>query len=612
MRSAAHCFASAGRKRRSRSFAPSSGPGQGDGRAAPPVPRQPAEDRRSAEGQMRVGRVLAALRCMRRAERPVGVTFENVAAAIGLTFTHINGASAEKYLVETMGSGAAFLDYDNDGWIDLFVVDGGSVCAGGTGLDIAFRRQARHRLFRQRGRRPLQRRDGGSGSCIASTAWAPAPATWTATGAPTSTSPTTAPTRCIATPATARSRTSRVRRASGWTAGARAARSWTWIATAIWICSWRTTSMRRRARTRSAATRSVAFACTAIRSTTRVLPSVLYRNDGKGVFTDVSAEAGIARYVGNGLGVAVGDYDDDGWPDVFVANDAVPNFLFHNDGKGRFSEVALAAGVAVGRDGKARAGMGTEFADYNGDGRLDLSSPTTNSRRTACFATTAAGRSRTRRSKPASPHPRCRLSASAWRSSMPTTTATRISRSSMATSSTTPPSSGLDRLTLSEGCCFTRERPALCRGGPAVRTGLCRAGSGTDAARRRHRQRRRRGSPGRRTTAARSTCCETLPVAKRNALVVRVVGTRSNRNGIGARVTMTAQGRTQMREVKSGSSYLGQSDLRIHFGVGEATRVERLDIRWPTGGDGNDPRCGRGSDRDRHRGQGDHRAPVRR
>ena len=99
---------------------------------------------------------------------------------------------------------------------------------------------------------------------------------------------------------------------------------------------------------------------------------MLYRNDGNGVFTDVSGEAGIAKYVGNGLGVAVGDYDDDGWPDVFVANDAVPNFLFHNDGKGRFTEVGLAAGVAVGRDGKARAGMGTEFADYNGDGRLDL------------------------------------------------------------------------------------------------------------------------------------------------------------------------------------------------------------------------------------------------
>jgi hypothetical protein len=77
------------------------------------------------------------------------------------------------------------------------------------------------------------------------------------------------------------------------------------------------------------------------------LASVLYRNDGKGVFTDISAEAGISKSIGNGLGVAVGDYDDDGLPDVFVANDAVPNFLFHNEGKGRFSEVALAAGVQL-------------------------------------------------------------------------------------------------------------------------------------------------------------------------------------------------------------------------------------------------------------------------
>ena len=99
---------------------------------------------------------------------------------------------------------------------------------------------------------------------------------------------------------------------------------------------------------------------------------MLYRNDGQGVFTDISASAGIAPHVGNGLGVAVGDYDDDGWPDVFVANDGVPNFLFHNEGNGRFTEVGLPAGVSVARDGKPRAGMGTEFADYNGDGRLDL------------------------------------------------------------------------------------------------------------------------------------------------------------------------------------------------------------------------------------------------
>ena len=69
----------------------------------------------------------------------------------------------------------------------------------------------------------------------------------------------------------------------------------------------------------------------------------------------------------------------------------------------------------------------------------------------------------------------------------------------------------------------------------------------------------------------------------RHALEVLLVGVRSNRNGIGARVTITTHGRTQMREVKSGSSYLGQNDLRVHFGLGDVTRVERVDVRWPTG-----------------------------
>jgi hypothetical protein len=69
----------------------------------------------------------------------------------------------------------------------------------------------------------------------------------------------------------------------------------------------------------------------------------------------------------------------------------------------------------------------------------------------------------------------------------------------------------------------------------------------------------------------------------RNAVEVRVVGTRSNRDGLGARLTITAGGRTQVREIKSGSSYLGQNDLRAHVGLGEATRVDRIDVRWPAG-----------------------------
>ena len=75
---------------------------------------------------------------------------------------------------------------------------------------------------------------------------------------------------------------------------------------------------------------------------------------------------------GNGLGVAVADVDDDGWPDVFVANDAMPNFLFRNNADGTFTDIAGAAGVAVTADGKAKAGMGTAFADFGGNGRLGL------------------------------------------------------------------------------------------------------------------------------------------------------------------------------------------------------------------------------------------------
>ena len=102
------------------------------------------------------------------------------------------------------------------------------------------------------------------------------------------------------------------------------------------------------------------------------LPDVLYRNNGDGTFSDVTKEAGIYRKDGKGLGVVFGDYDNDGWTDIFVANDSDPNFLFHNKGKGIFEEVGFWAGVAVGGEGRPLAGMGTDMGDINGDGLLDI------------------------------------------------------------------------------------------------------------------------------------------------------------------------------------------------------------------------------------------------
>jgi hypothetical protein len=101
-------------------------------------------------------------------------------------------------------------------------------------------------------------------------------------------------------------------------------------------------------------------------------PPTLYHNNGDGTFTDVSNASGIGAKGGNGLGVVTFDYDNDGWQDIFIANDHKPNFLFHNNRDGTFREVGYLAGVAVSADGQFEAGMGTDAADIMGDGRADL------------------------------------------------------------------------------------------------------------------------------------------------------------------------------------------------------------------------------------------------
>jgi hypothetical protein len=523
------------------------------------------------------GAVLLAVVSLRA--QSSGVTFDNVAKALGLTFTHLNGASPEKYLVETMGSGAAFLDYDNDGWIDLFVVDGGSIAA----LKPEAKAGARHRLFHNDGgtrftdvttASGIVHGEYGMGVCAGDVDGDGRTDLYITNYGPN------ALYRNAGNGAfTDITRTARVG-LDGWSTSCAFLDIDRDGDLDLFVTNYLDAPKSRNPFCGDPQ-RRIRVYCHPLNYP--AVPSVLYRNDGKGVFTDVSAEAGIAKYSGNGLGVAVGDYDDDGLPDVFVANDAVPNFLFHNDANGRFTETALAAGVAVGRDGKPRAGMGTEFADYNGDGRLDLvvtnhefethslfrndgkgsfsdasveagiASPTLpfvgfgvaffdadNNGYTDLAIVNGHVIDNTAVFRPGSTHAQRRLL-------FHTTNGRRFVEVSR--------QSGLDFAVPGVGRALLAgdidndgdmDLVATSNGGPLD---VLRNNTGRE----------------------------------RHALAVRVVGVRSNRNGIGARVTIAAQGKTQMREVKSGSSYLGQSDLRVHFGVGEAARIDRLDIRWTDG-----------------------------
>jgi hypothetical protein len=502
--------------------------------------------------------------------------FENVAMAAGVAVPHLNGASPDKYLAETMGSGAVFFDADGDGWIDLFLVDGGSIA------DPAVMAQARHRLFRNQ-------RNGTFADATAKSGIRPAGYGMGAcAGDVDNDGRTDLYVTSYGANALYRNDGDGVFSDVTREAGVGLAR---WSTSCAFLDIDRDGDLdlfvanyldaaRNNNRFCGDAQRRIRVYCHPLNY--KGLPSVLFRNNGKGVFTDVSAAANIAPYVGNGLGVAVGDYDDDGLPDVFVANDAVPNFLFHNEGGGRFTEVGLAAGVAVARDGKPRAGMGTEFADYTGDGRLDLVVTNHEFETHSLFRNDGGG-----------------------------------------VFTDTTVESGLGPATLPYvgfGVAFFdfdnsgQLDLGIVNGHVIDNTAIFRAGSS-------HAQRKLlfRNLNGRRLQEvgnaagpgfAPASVGRTLiagdvdndgdvdllvtnngraPELLRNgargghAIVLRLIGAAGNRDALGARVTVTAGGRAQVREVKSGSSYLGQNDLRVHVGLGSAAAVDRVEIRWPGG-----------------------------
>jgi hypothetical protein len=310
--------------------------------------------------------------------------------------------------------------------------------------------------------------------------------------------------------------------------------------------------------------------------------SQLYHNNGDGTFTDVSVQSGVAKteayYC---LTALTGDFDNDGWPDIFVACDSTPNLLFHNNHNGTFTEIAVEAGVAYNDGGREQAGMGSDAIDYDGDGWLDIiktnfSDDTAtlyhnNHDGTFTDVTAAAGLARNSQYL-------------GWGTLFVDIDNDGWPDILMANGHIYPE---LD----SKGFNNTFREPKLLYwnqhngkfldishdAGPGITTpfnshGVAAANFNNDGSQ----------------EIVVNNSHDRPSLLKNfgdhgNWILLKLEGTKSNRDAIGARVSLKVGDHLQAQEVRSGGGYISQSDFRLHFGLGQATKADLIEIRWPSG-----------------------------
>jgi hypothetical protein len=504
-----------------------------------------------------------------------GVRLVDVTAASGLAFRHNNGGFGGRFLPETLGSGCAFLDYDRDGWQDILLVNG---------MDWPGHKRQRStlRLYRNNRNGTFSDVTRAAGLDVELYGMGVAVGDFDNDGFPDLFVTCVGQNRLFRN--TGKGTFADVTRTSGLAGRAAFSTSALWFDfdrdgfLDLFVCNY----------VKWSAEQDV-FCSLDGKQKSYCTPEAyhgdtcwLFRNRRDGTFEDVTATSGIFDPSSKSLGVAMLDHDQDGWPDLFVANDTQPNKLYRNQRNGTFTEVGVEAGLAFSADGKARAGMGADAGEIDASGRATVAITNFDNEMIGLYRPAGPGLYRDAALQAGIGAPSrdtlgfgCAFLDLDLNGSLDLVVANghideTVRRIRGRAGYAQPP-----HLFVNQGDATFRDEAASSPdfASPKVGRGLAVGDFDRD------------GDLDILITTNNGPAYlfrNDQPPGNRS-LRLRLVGTKSNRDAIGATARIFHGGTSQARTVKSGSSYLSQSELPVTFGVGRRDRVDRLVIAWPSG-----------------------------